>query len=140
MIYLAFGAGILGLLVWMGRGGKLLQFREWRLTAAGFAVAAFAGAVFTGLKGQAAVTLVLVVVGLWLAGSARRVGQPAPRARTGPLSERDARAILGVDDGATALDIQAAYTRLMKLAHPDVGGTAGLAAQLNAARDLLLRR
>jgi curved DNA-binding protein CbpA len=39
---------------------------------------------------------------------------------------------------ATAADIKAAHARLIRLAHPDKGGTAGLAAQLNAARDRLL--
>ena len=33
---------------------------------------------------------------------------------------------------------EAAYNRLMRMAHPDKGGTSGLAAQLNAARDRLL--
>ena len=41
---------------------------------------------------------------------------------------------------ATKAEIQAAYTRLMRAVHPDKGGTAGLAAQLNAARDRLLGR
>ena len=31
-------------------------------------------------------------------------------------------------------------TRLMRAVHPDKGGTAGLAAQLNAARDRLLSK
>jgi curved DNA-binding protein CbpA len=52
----------------------------------------------------------------------------------------EARSILGVAEDATADDIQAAYTRLMRLAHPDKGGTSGLAAQLNAARDRLLAK
>ncbi|HET6970801.1 MAG TPA: molecular chaperone DnaJ, partial [Phenylobacterium sp.] len=33
---------------------------------------------------------------------------------------------------------QAAYARLIRAVHPDKGGTAGLAAQLNAARDRML--
>ena len=40
---------------------------------------------------------------------------------------------------ATAEEIQAAYMRLMRSVHPDKGGTSGLAAQLNAARDRLLK-
>jgi curved DNA-binding protein CbpA len=50
----------------------------------------------------------------------------------------EARQILGVGPDATREDIQAAYKRLIRMAHPDSGGTAGLAAQLNAARDKLL--
>ena len=52
----------------------------------------------------------------------------------------EARRILGVSADATDAEIQEAYTRLMRMAHPDAGGTSGLAAQLNAARDKLLGR
>jgi curved DNA-binding protein CbpA len=48
--------------------------------------------------------------------------------------------ILGINAGATEQDIRAAYNRLMKRAHPDVGGSAYFSKQLNAARDLLLRQ
>jgi DnaJ-class molecular chaperone len=55
------------------------------------------------------------------------------------MSDAEARRILGVGPAATREEIQAAYTRLMRAVHPDKGGTAGLAAQLNAARDRLLK-
>jgi curved DNA-binding protein CbpA len=56
------------------------------------------------------------------------------------LSLSEARAILGVGPEATLAEVKAAYTRLIQLAHPDKGGTQGLAAQLNAARDRLIKR
>jgi curved DNA-binding protein CbpA len=56
------------------------------------------------------------------------------------MSAADARSILGVAADATPEQIRSAYARLMQRAHPDKGGTAGLAAQLNAARDRLLKR
>jgi curved DNA-binding protein CbpA len=56
------------------------------------------------------------------------------------MSADEARSILGVGPEATPEEVQAAYTRLMRLAHPDKGGTSGLAAQLNAARDRLIRK
>ena len=84
---------------------------------------------------------VLIVVGLWLAMSARGQGAGAGAApRSSAMSEKDARSILGVGPEATREEIQAAYTRLMRRAHPDAGGSAGLASQLNAARDRLIRR
>ena len=56
------------------------------------------------------------------------------------MSLQDARSILGVGEGASRKEVQDAYSRLMRMAHPDKGGTDGLAAQLNAARDKLLGR
>ena len=43
-------------------------------------------------------------------------------------------------DGNLTGDIRAAYARLIQMAHPDKGGTAGLAAQLNAAAQARRRR
>ncbi|WP_338663802.1 hypothetical protein VQH23_01290 [Pararoseomonas sp. SCSIO 73927] len=56
-----------------------------------------------------------------------------------PVSDRaEALAVLGVSEGATADEIRAAHARLMRIAHPDAGGSDWLAARLNAARDILL--
>jgi curved DNA-binding protein CbpA len=52
----------------------------------------------------------------------------------------EARAQLGVNETATAAQIEAAYRRLMLRAHPDQGGTNALAAKLTAARDLLIKK
>lgn len=56
----------------------------------------------------------------------------------GPMTRAEAFAILGLAEGAAAEEIRAAHRRLMRAAHPDQGGSAWLAARLNAARDLLL--
>jgi DnaJ-domain-containing protein 1 len=117
----------------------VLKRREWRLLSAGFAVAAFAAAAFVGLRGGWGKAVVLVVIGLWLAASARRTGMVAgPTPAGGRMSLSEARSVLGVGPDATQEEIQAAYARLMRMAHPD-NGTDGLAAQLNAARERLLR-
>lgn len=49
-----------------------------------------------------------------------------------------ARALLGLGPDADASAIRAAHRRLIASVHPDRGGTEALAAQINAARDLLL--
>lgn len=144
MTYLALGCAALFGLLWLSRGGVILKRREWRLLSGAFAVAAFAGAAFVGIRGAWGSAIVLVVVGLWLAVSTRRSGlapgpKPAEPRRSG-LSEAEARSILGVGPDASKEDIQAAYSRLMRSVHPDRGGTDGLAAQLNAARDKLLKK
>jgi len=139
MLYLALGAGALAFFIWLGRGKPILKRREWRFTSAAFALAAFTGAAFVGLRGLWWEAIVLIVLGLSLAATARRGNAGSAPPRSGRMSLSEARSILGVTEEATSAEIQAAYTRLMRLAHPDKGGTSGLAAQLNAARDRLLR-
>jgi curved DNA-binding protein CbpA len=55
------------------------------------------------------------------------------------MSLGEARATLGVGPEATAAEIRTAFARLMRRAHPDMGGAHGAAAELNAARDRLNR-
>lgn len=145
MLYLALGCAALVALLWVSRGGVILKRREWRLLSGALAVAAFAGAAYVGVRGAWGSAIVLVVLGLWLAVSTRRAGlgpgAARPEAPRRPaMTESEARSILGVGPEANREEIQAAYSRLMRLAHPDKGGTDGLAAQLNAARDKLLKR
>ena len=55
-----------------------------------------------------------------------------------PMDQAEALTVLGLGRDATPDQIKAAYHRLMKRHHPDQGGSAELAARLNAARDVLL--
>jgi len=141
MLYLALGGAVLALYVWATRTkSPLLKRREWRVLTGAMALAAFTAAVFVGVRGGWGSAIVLTVVGLWLAASTRKSAvAPSPPA-AGRMSAEEARRILGVGVDASREEIQAAYTRLMRSVHPDKGGTAGLAAQLNAARDRLLSR
>ena len=61
------------------------------------------------------------------------------RARRGTLDERTALDILGLAPDAGEAQIKAAHRQLMARLHPDHGGSAYLAAQLNQARDYLLQ-
>lgn len=68
-------------------------------------------------------------------------GDPRGRARqTAKMSENEAYEILGLAKGATADEVSRAHRSLMKRLHPDHGGSTGLAARINEARDILTRR
>jgi curved DNA-binding protein CbpA len=54
------------------------------------------------------------------------------------VSTAQALEILGLKPAATEKEIRAAYNRLIKRLHPDVGGSDFFAKQLNDARDVLL--
>lgn len=64
--------------------------------------------------------------------------EPAAEPRSGAMTRAEALEILGLAEGADEDAIRAAHRRLMRSAHPDQGGSAWLAARINAARDFLL--
>ena len=139
MIYILAGAALLALLVWAGRGGlRGMDPGGIRVSAGVVAVLALVAAGLFTLRGIWPLGLLLLLVALGSAVAARKTPRaPKPTVKDPSLAE--ARSILGVGPDASEDDIQEAYTRLMRMAHPDAGGTSGLAAQLNAARDRLLR-
>lgn len=68
----------------------------------------------------------------------RKFAKKAPAAIE-PSDVVQARALLGLSADSDEQMIRNAHRRLIASVHPDRGGTEALAAQINAARDLLLR-
>jgi len=130
------GAGMRRLGRWTRRAAG-----RWRPGAGvGALILAFAGLILT-VRGAILIGLGFLAASVCLVLIARlRAGRPSGQTPTAPgMSAMQAEAILGVKPDASREEVQAAYIRLMQRAHPDQGGTSGLAAQLNAARDRLLR-
>ena len=69
--------------------------------------------------------------------TARQHGS-APRGPRTDMTREEALAVLGLADGASEEEIKAAHRRLIRRTHPDVGGTADLAARINRAKDVLV--
>ncbi|MDB5686403.1 MAG: molecular chaperone DnaJ [Rhizorhabdus sp.] len=137
MTLLALAVG--GLLLWMWRRGELKSFRinDVLTVASGLA------GLWTLFRGEALTgVLLLAVAGIWYATRnkpmrfARAPRSPRPPATTMRLDE--AQRVLDVPAGADAETIRAAHRRLVARVHPDHGGSAELAARVNAARDMLL--
>lgn len=78
--------------------------------------------------------LILIGITLWL----WRRFQPQKMAAA--MSEEEARHILGLSQDATEEEIIEAHRRLISRLHPDRGGSPYLAAKINQAKEILLKR
>jgi len=135
-VWLALAAIAVWALVRLGRQTERRGRGHWRVTATLFSAVLIAGAVLLAARGAWLPALALAGAGLWLTLSSR---QRTSVTRTEAMSPAEARSLLGVPADATPQEINTAWKRLMGRAHPDQGGTEGLASRLNAARDRLLK-
>jgi hypothetical protein len=116
------------------------------LFLAAFILGIGGGLFFLAVTGRlgAALALLLtlwpIIGGLWLRYKrTKAAGASAAPSSSGPMTRAEALDILGLTEGVTADDIRAAHKRLIAKMHPDQDGSTGLAARINAARDVLLK-
>jgi hypothetical protein len=125
------------------------QFGIWVVAIGGLLLAVLL--LFTGRGAAALGDLLMLGMLIWpwirqqrlrggpgLGGNFGTGGGGAARpGRTG-MTREEAFAVLGLKPGADEEEIRAAHKRLMRMAHPDKGGSDWLASRLNQARDTLL--
>lgn len=124
------------ILVAAGRSGRVPQIGR-KASRGLLALVLVAVAIVFAIRGLWVVDLLLLAALSYLGADRLWPRRPAPRGRT---QTDEACEILGVGPSASRAEIDAAYRRLMLRAHPDRGGTTGLATRLNAARDYLLKK
>ncbi|HWQ86379.1 molecular chaperone DnaJ [Brevundimonas sp.] len=138
LIWLVLAAIAVWTLVRLGRQSEGRRRGQWRVAATLFSAVMLAGGVLLAVRGSWLPAAGLIGAGLWLTVASRQRAVASRRSEA--LSESEARSILGVPVDASPETINTAWRRLMGRAHPDQGGTEGLASRLNAARDRLLKR
>jgi len=124
-------------LIRLGRHSERRGRAQWRVAATLFSAVLIGAGALVAFRGAWLPAAGLIGAGLWLTIASR---QRVVSARSEAMSEAEARSLLGVAAAATPQEINTAWKRLMGRAHPDQGGTEGLASRLNAARDRLLKR
>ena len=97
-----------------------------------------------GVVAAAGISLRLLLTGQWL-GALAIAGVTAwlmlgQRPRMGQdMTPEEAGRLLGLAPEANAVEINAAWRRMIAEVHPDKGGSAEASARVNAARDTLLK-
>jgi DnaJ homolog subfamily C member 19 len=76
---------------------------------------------------------------LWRGPARYTAGRPIAPRTAAQDDKAEARAVLGLQAGASPREIKAAHRRLLIAVHPDKGGSAELTRRVNAARDTLLK-
>jgi hypothetical protein len=146
MVMLAIGLFLLAALLWLAKAfsrasiSTIKSLVAWVAALAGLSLAAL---LMLSGRGSAAIGgLMLFGPLIWdrwkhYAGHRPSFGAASPR-RAGAMSRAEALDVLGLTDPVAESDVRAAWVRLMRVAHPDGGGSDWLATRINQAKDVLL--
>ncbi len=149
--------GVIALIFAIGAAGWLLWRSARGVKPGGGArnVTLLKGVVFLGLAAALFAAKLMPLAFMTLFAAAAITGIELWRDRTIKLEEaaeksartpkvamqpQEAASILGIDLNAPPDDIRAAHKKLISQLHPDKGGTDYLAAKINDARDVLMKR
>lgn len=116
---------------WQKRDARTLRFGD----VAAVVAALIALRLFS--RGEMLPAMVAIGGAGWWYWLRRGGGLPGSREA---MSRAQASRLLDISPSASPDEVRAAHRRLVARVHPDAGGSADLAAQVNAARDALLRR
>ena len=156
VILLGLGLGALGLLLWAANAfshasvASLKALLAWVVALGGLALGTMLLLTGRGASAIAAgVFLGPLAWSWWQEAQGKPKGQQSGRqqsggrgpgqVRRGRMDRAEALDVLGLSDPVSDADVRAAWVRLMRVAHPDGGGSHGLAARVNQARDVLLK-
>ena len=146
MILIGLGLAALGLLLWAASAfsrasiASLKALLAWVAALGGLALATMLLLTGRGASAVAAgVFLGPLAWSWWQEAQGKARGQPPGPQRRGKMDRAEALDVLGLADPVSDADVRAAWVRLMRVAHPDGGGSHGLAARVNQARDVLLK-
>jgi hypothetical protein len=132
-------------LVTLGQGGKgALTHAVTVMAALGLFGAALAlasrGVFITAVPVAALAAGMLYSQSFKAPKAAKASSNPNARKKARGMSATEALSVLGLGESAQVRDVEHAFRLRMRTAHPDAGGSHDMAAQLNLARSVLLRR
>ena len=151
VILLGLGLGALGLLLWAANAfsrasiASLKALLAWVVALGGLALGTMLLLTGRGASAIAAGVFLGPLAWSWWQeahgkpGAQHPGGQRPGQVRRGKMDRAEALDVLGLADPVSDADVRAAWVRLMRVAHPDGGGSHGLAARVNQARDVLLK-
>lgn len=135
---------LLGMRILLNSNPKVLLTVFKGLLGAGAIIAIvlliLSGRLMNVVAGLVALIPLLPALKNFIAGNEKISLAAPPPPDFSSMTRDQAQEILGVNEKANQKDIKAAHRRIIQKIHPDQGGSDYLAAQVNRAKDILLKK